>query len=235
MLGRQNHERRTPQRVRTRREDLDALIAAVDREDDVGALRAPDPVPLDRLDVVRPAGQLVQSVEQPLRVVAFPQEPRREVAFGDRGAAALAPPVDDLLVRKDGLVVRAPVDRHGTPVRHPGVVELQEQPLRPPVEVGVARVEVPRPVERHPDPFERAGLLLDVRVGPLLRVDASRDGCILGRQAERVPADRMQHVEPAHPLVARDDVAPGEGLQVSHVEVSGGVRKHVEAVVLRLG
>ena len=235
MLGRQHHERRAPQRVRTGREDLDALIATVDREDDVGALRAPDPVALDSLDVVRPAGQLVQSVEQPLRKLALPEEPRREVALRDCGAATLTPPVDDLLVGKDGLVVRAPVDRHGTPVRLPGLVELQEQPLRPPVEIGIARVEVQRPVEGHPDPFERAGLLLDVRVGPLLRVDASRDGRILGRQPERVPADRMQHVEAAHPLVARDDVAPRKGLQVPHVEVSGGIRKHVEAVILRLG
>ena len=61
------------------------------------------------------------------------------------------------------------------------------------------------------------------------------DRGVLGGQAERVPAERMQHVEAAHPLHARDDVANHVVADVADVRVPGRVREHLEAVVLRLG
>ena len=60
------------------------------------------------------------------------------------------------------------------------------------------------------------------------------DGRVLGRQAERVPTHGMQHVEAAHLVVARDDVADGVVAHVSHVDVARGVREHLEHVLLRL-
>ena len=61
------------------------------------------------------------------------------------------------------------------------------------------------------------------------------DGGVLGRQAERVPAERMQDVEAAHPLHARDDVADHVVADVPDVRVPGRVREHLEAVELRPG
>ena len=64
---------------------------------------------------------------------------------------------------------------------------------------------------------------------------AGLDRVLLRRQAERVPAHRMQHVEAAHPLVARDDVRRGVALRMSDVQPGAArVRKHVEHVKLRL-
>ena len=61
------------------------------------------------------------------------------------------------------------------------------------------------------------------------------DRGVLGRQAEGVPAERMQHVEAAHPLHARDDVADHVVADVADVRVPRRVGEHLEAVELRLG
>jgi hypothetical protein len=47
----------------------------------------------------------------------------------------------------------------------------------------------------------------DVAEGRGLGVDAALDGGVLGRQAEGVPPERMQHVEALEPLQPGDDVA----------------------------
>ena len=66
-------------------------------------------------------------------------------------------------------------------------------------------------------------------------MDAALDGRVLGRQSERVPAERMQHVVAAQPLRARHDVADDVVANVPDVRVTRRVREHLEAVVLRPG
>ena len=62
------------------------------------------------------------------------------------------------------------------------------------------------------------------------------DGVLLGGQAEGVPAHRVQDVEPAHPLVAADDVGGGVALGMADVQAgAAGVGKHVEDVELGPG
>ena len=59
------------------------------------------------------------------------------------------------------------------------------------------------------------------------------DGSVLGGQAEGVPAHRMEHVEAAHPLEPRQEVADGVHADVAHVDAARRVREHLEAVELR--
>ena len=60
-------------------------------------------------------------------------------------------------------------------------------------------------------------------------------GVLLGGQAEGVPAHRVQDVEPAHPLVAAEDVGGGVALGVADVQArAAGVGEHVEDVELGL-
>ena len=75
----------------------------------------------------------------------------------------------------------------------------------------------------------------DVLERPRLGVHAALDGGVLGRQAERVPAERVQDVEAAHALHARDDVADHVVADVSDVGVPGGIGEHLQAVELRPG
>src|SRR5438067_9679571 len=60
------------------------------------------------------------------------------------------------------------------------------------------------------------------------------DGVLLRRQTECIPAHWMQHVEPAHPFVARDDVGGGVTFRMSHLQAGAArIRKHVEDVIFR--
>jgi hypothetical protein len=56
------------------------------------------------------------------------------------------------------------------------------------------------------------------------------DGGVLGRQAERIPTERMKDVIAAHSLGPRHDVADHVVADVADVCVSGGIRKHLEAI-----
>ncbi len=233
-VGGDDHEGRAEQRVGARGEDGDPLGAALDDEVDIGADAAADPVALHRDHLARPrALELVQVIEQTVGVVGDLEVPLGELLLDDHVVAALAAAVDDLLVGEHRLVVRAPVDPARLAVGEALLVQLEEQPLVPLVVLGIARVQHPIPVERGAVALHRLPLLLDVVVGPGARVDPALDGRILGRQAEAVPADRVQHVEALQPPVARDDVTEGVRLGVTHVQVAGGVREHVEHVFAR--
>ena len=98
MLGRHDEEGRAEERVGPRGEDgVVRRPAPAQREGDLGAFGAPDPVALHRHDVLGPVDR-VEVVEQPVGVVGDAEEPLLELALLDRRAAALAAPVDDLLV-----------------------------------------------------------------------------------------------------------------------------------------
>ena len=64
------------------------------------------------------------------------EEPLAQVLRDHLGAAALAASVDHLLVGEHGLVLRAPLDRGLGAVGEAVLVELQEDPLGPPVVLG---------------------------------------------------------------------------------------------------
>ena len=230
-LGRDHEERRAVQGVRAGGEHGHRLGVPVDLEVHVGALGPADPVALHGQHALRPAAlQLGHVVQQPLGVLGGLEVPLGQLPLGDDGAAPLAGPVDDLLVGQHGLVVRAPVDVRGLAVGQPALPELQEQPLGPAVVLGIGGVQPPTPVEAQPVPLERGRLGLDVGVRPLRRVGVVLDRRVLGGQPEGVPADRVQHVVALQLQVPGHDVAHHERLGVTHVQVAGRVREHVQHV-----
>ena len=148
-------------------------------------------------------------------------------------AAALAAPVDHLLVGQHRGVLRAPVDRGLLAVGQPAVEQLQEDPLRPAVVARLVRAELARPVDRD---APRAHLLLegrDRRLGGLARVLAGLDRVVLRRQAERVVAHRVQHAHAVAAPEVRHGVADAVVLQVPHVGLARRVRQHLEHVGAR--
>ena len=96
------------------------------------------------------------------------------------------------------------------------MVELEKDPLRPLHVSGIGGVDLAVPVVGEAEPLQLAAESGDVVLGVDPR-DARRS-CMaysLGRQAKGVPAHGMQHVEPAHPLVAGDDVGGGVALRMA--------------------
>ena len=157
VLGGHDEERRAEERVRPRGEDRVVDPQLLVAEGDLRALRAPDPVALHRLDVRGPLDG-VEVVEQAVGVVGDAEEPLLELADLDEVAAALAAPVDDLLVGEDGLVVGAPLDGGLAAIGQAALEELEEDPLRPAVVARLVGPELARPVDRDPPLAElRAG------------------------------------------------------------------------------
>ena len=231
VLGRHHEERRAEERVRARREhrvvDAQLLVA----EGDLRALRAPDPVALHRLDVRGPV-DLVEVVEQPVGVVGDAEEPLRELADLDLVAAALAAPVDDLLVGQHRLVVGTPLDGGLGAVGQAALEELEEDPLRPAVVARIVGGELARPVERDPPLAELLAEGGDRRVGGVARMLAGADRVVLGRQPEGVIADRMHDAVALAAPEVRDRVADRVVLQMPEVGLAAGVGQHLEHVGL---
>ena len=117
-------------------------------------------------------------------------------------------------------------------VGDPLLQHAQEEPLVPAVVLRVAGGDLAAPGVAEAEPLELALHRGDVGPGPLLRVDPLLDRGVLGRQAERVPPDRVQHVHPAHGLAARDHVGDAVVADVPHVDVARRVGQHLEAVEL---
>ena len=109
----------------------------------------------------------------------------------------------------------------------------QEEPLVPAVVLGVAGGDLAAPGVAEAQPLELALHARDVLARPLLGVDAALDGGVLRGQAEGVPADGVQDVEAAHPLVAGHHVGDAVVADVADVDVARGVGQHLQAVELR--
>ncbi len=232
MLGSQQDERRPVDRVDAGREDLDG-VAADDRKRDARAFGAPDPVALHDDDFLRPVGQRLEALQQIVGVRRDAEEPLLEIARYDRRGAPPARALDHLLIGEDRLTARTPVDGRVLPVRETALEHLQEDPLVELVVLGQTGGDFALPGVADAQPLQLPFHVRDVPERRGLGRGPGLDGCIFSGQAERVPAERMQHVEAAQPLRARHHIADDVVAHVSDVRVPGGVREHLQAVVLR--
>ena len=232
VLRRQAHEGRPAHGVLTRGEDRDEPLPVLERETDLRAGAAADPVLLHGNDFFGPPGQLVAVYQQVLGVARDPEEPLRELFLAHRLAAAPAGSGLHLLVGEHRLAGIAPVDVGLLAEGQPLFVHLQEQPLLPTVVLRPAGGDLPLPVVAEPQALELGAHVGDVGIRPLRRVGLVGDGGIFSRHAEGVPSHGVQHVEPAHALVACHHVADGVIAHVAHVDVPGGIGEHLQQVIL---
>ena len=113
--------------------------------------------------------------------------------------------------------------------------ELEEDPLRPAEVVLVGRGELAVPIDGEAEHLQLAAEVVDVALGLDGGVLTGGDRVLLGRQAEGVPAHRVEDVEAVGLLIAGEDVRSGVAFRVADVEAgAGGVGEHVQDVVLRL-
>ncbi len=147
-----------------------------------------------------------------------------------QAVAALAGPLDHLLVGQYGLARGAPVDRRFLLVGETLLVELKEEPLRPFVVVGPAGDHLPGPVDGHAQPPELPVDGGDGRFGEAARRLPGLDGHVLGVQTEGVVPHGMKHPLPLVAAEAGDDVAHGVVLDVPHVRAARRVGEHLEDV-----
>ncbi len=74
------------------------------------------------------------------------------------------------------------------------LVEPLEQPLCPPVVLGVRRAEFTVPVVAEPQFLHRVAHLVDTLLRPELGIDIVGDGFVLRGQPEGIPPHRLQHL-----------------------------------------
>ena len=187
MLGRQHQVGSARQGIRPGREDRDhgwlGRRSTGHREADHRAVAAADPVPLHRLDRLRPV-QRLQVGQQPVRVRGDPQHPLPQRPPVDRVVPDVAAPVGgDLLVGQHRAQVRGPVDHLiGDVGQPPAIRQLAARHL----------------VQLRPR--------LPVRVGRAGRL--SRPGLELGDQLRDGPGPVLILVEPAVEDLQEDPLGP---------------------------
>ena len=202
-------------------------------ERDAQPFRPADPVRLHQADFFWPAVQRAERVEQFLGVIGDPEEPLRQPALFDRRARPPAAPVDHLFVGQNRLVDRVPVDPAFALVDQPGGDEIEKHFLFVAVIIGVAGGDFTGPVNRQAHHLELAPHGVDIGVGPFGGMDFLFHRRVFRRHAKRVPAHRVQHVEAARALVARDHVAHRVVADVAHVNPARRIGKHFQHVIFR--
>jgi hypothetical protein len=232
VLGRQYKEGRAEERVRPGGEDRQVDVELFDPEDHLGALRAPDPVPLHRQDALGPRFEQLHLLEQPVGVGSDTEEPLLEPTGLHEVSAPLAAPVDHLLVGEHGLVVRAPVDRRLLAVGEPRLEELEEEPLRPAVVLGLVRRQHALPVDRPAHSLHLPPDRGDVALRHFARVAPLRDGSVLGGKPESIETHRPHDHVPVPPPEMGDDLAQHVVAHMAHVQLAGGIGEHLEDVGL---
>ena len=235
MLRRKLNRGRAKDRIHSRRENRNLLRNTFHGEVDQRAIAAPDPVALHCPDLLRPSLQLVQALQQLLRILCNSQKPLRQVALIDNLLlVSPAAPTHHLLIRQHRLALWTPVHLALLPIRQPRLEHLQEDPLIPLVVVRQAGRHLRRPVVAQPHTLHLLAHSGYIVQRPLTwrRIVLQRG--ILRRQAERVPSHRVQHVVSPHPHVPSQCVPNRIVPNMTHVQLAARVRQHLQAVVLRL-
>ena len=231
VLGGQHQVGHAPQRVRPRGERRDPVPPTLHLEPDLHTLTAADP---PSLGVSRDLGPVdpLQVVEQPLGVRGDAGKPLEHGALLHLGPAALARAPGRLLVRQDRPAVRAPVHRRLLPVHQPGLEQLQEDPLGPPVVGRVRAVHLVVPVHAGAHALHLLPEAGDVGRDLLPRVPAGLDGVVLRVHAKGIEAEGLEHVKASGTHEAAVDVASHKGEEVAHVQARRRrVGEHHQVVV----
>ena len=234
MFGRHDAVGRAEQRVAAGREDGELLIGAVDLKDDIRTDRFADPVSLHLLGGVRPVDKF-EVLEQALGILGDLQHPLAHVLAHDRESADFRFAVDDFLVGKHRAKFRTPVDRHLGDIGKTAVVQLQEDPLRPLVVIGITGSDFPVPVIGKSERFDLFAEMVDIRIGEHAGMVARLQRILFRRKSERIESHRVKDVVSLHALHPCNNVAGGVTLRMTDVQtLSARIRKHVQNVVLRL-
>ena len=242
VLGSQDKEGDAKKGIGSRGENGDLTLIALDGlaipvaqgKVDLGALGATDPVGLHLLDALGPAGELLQVVEQLLRVLGNLVVPLLKVALLGLGAAAPALTLGNLLVGQNGLAGGAPVDRVLFTVDQALFPHLLKDPLAPAVVVGAAGLDHAIQIVGEAHALHRGERLVHVLIRPGGSLRVVLDSGVLGRKAKGIKADGVQHIVAAHAGLTGHGIADGVVARVAHVQVARRIREHLEHVLLGL-
>ncbi len=118
----------------------------------------------------------------------------------------------------------------------PCVIQAGKNPLGPLVILGIRRVDFLVPIVRQTEPFDLPTEIVAILLGGDCRVRSCLDGVLFSGKSKGVPAHRVQYVESLSAFVTANDICCCVTFRVSYMQArAGGIRKHVEAIILGLG
>ncbi len=223
MVRRERHERCAVKRVRPSREHLDPFVQIGKAEEHASAFRAADPFLLHQPHSLGPTVEPVERRQQLLGKRGYAQRPLRQEAFFDERAGAPATPVDHLLIGQHGVLDGIPIDPGFLAIGEVGRQKVEKHLLFVAVKIRMAGSDFARPVIGEAHALQLGAHGGDVVGGPDCRMGIFGDRRILGRQAEGVPAHRMQYVEPLRPPITGDQIAHRIIADVADVQFAGRV------------
>ena len=203
--------------VRTGGVDGQGLVVVLNVEGNFHAFRTADPVALHGLNGIWPVVQIIQIVQQLISVSGDFNKPLRDLFTLYFSITAPAAAIDNLFVRENGLVIRAPVNGRGLLVHQAFFVQLGEEFLFPAVIFRGTGCQLAAPVIAKAQHFELVFHVRDVVVRPRCRRRIVFDRRAFRRQTERIPTDGLQNVFAQHALVARNHITDGVVTHVAHV------------------
>src|ERR1041384_4760457 len=167
-----------------------------------------DPVALHRDHSLGPAPfELIEAIQQLIGVIGYSSEPLHQLFLNDLASAPPALTARGLFVRQGNILVRTPVHRRELAIEHPSLEHSNKEPLIPLIVFGITRSDLPRPVVADSHPYELLLHSCDGITSKFFRIGAVLDRRGLSRLSERVPTERVNHVEPAHSLVPGKRIA----------------------------
>ncbi len=238
MLGCGDHKGHTVKRIAPCRIDFEFVsksssVLIRDLKIHKRSFRSADPgnfLLLHRFGII----YMLQSLEQLIRVFSDAQEPDVLRKLNDITVADIALASLRVLVGKDNLAVRAVIDQRFRAENKPVLKQFQENPLCPFIIIGARGREFAAPVEREADLAQLFRKMRNVLLRNDVRVRVRLDRVVFRRQAERIKADRKQHVVSLHPSLSRENLNARICLDMAYVHARAGrIRKLDEPVPFR--
>ncbi len=110
MLRSKDAERHTEDGVRASGEHLERA-STVDLNGEESTFRSTDPISLHRAHTFGPLGQIVDGIQESIRILGDLEVPLGQLLFDHRRRAAVADTFHNLLVCEHGLILRTPIDQ----------------------------------------------------------------------------------------------------------------------------
>ena len=159
------------------------VVALFKLEEYCSTFASSDPVALHGLYRFRPV-KVIKALEKLIAIGCDLQHPLSDVLLFHLGAASFAPAFLHLFVGQSCLAGRTPVDWCVCFVGQTFLVELEEDPLCPPVVVFITGAYLPVPVIGEAETLDLTAEVVDILLCRYIRMGSCLDGVVLCRKTK---------------------------------------------------
>ena len=112
--------------------------------------------------------------------------------------------------------------------------KIEEKGLLLPVILRVTGRKHTVPVKREAQRLHLLNHVVDVVIGPSLRMPANRHRCVFRRHTKSIKAHGVKYIMPRRNFITRDHIAHRVVAHMAHMQLTRRIREHLKHIVLRL-